>query len=528
MKIIIYSILFLALSLCSFAQFDLINVKKYNAYTSCFDGRINDNDYLGQSISPIGDLNDDGNPDFVVSAHVHDAFGQLDGFSGGVFILFMDENQDIISMQPINEVEGGFDAEIIEWSLFGFSVEGIGDIDQDGVEDIAIGAPKDDIEDNYWYEEGTGTIWITFLNTDGTVKAYQKLRSCQPAFMNDSLIDNSRMGECIENLGDRDGDGVNDIAVGTIGGCNPHLEDTVYSGGFHILYLNTDGTVKENKRYDYIAEEEGEYFGASIADMGDLNGDGFNDLAVGAYGNNNNPDDSNYGAIYVLFMNENDSVIQYNVIDSNTPGMEDLNENDWLGYNIANIGDINGDCINDLAAGVYKSDLSGSNQGGLFIMTLNSEGNPETVQLYNGNNELLSPTMKDDDRFGRGLCNAGDLDGNGSVDLFVGASWDDDFEQNAGAFYCMYFDGASSCQQNIKPNKDEKILFYPNPTNSILNFTNYESISKIKIYNQLGELILSKNIKDDYINVSSLKNGLYILEIGHSNGQFSKSKFLKR
>ena len=172
-----------------------------------------------------------------------------------------------------------------------------GDLDGDGVADLAVGAMNDD-------DGGLdrGAVWILLLNSDGTVKSHQKISSTQGLFAG-ILDDEDHFARTVAAMGDLDGDGVTDIAAGTTYD-DDGFRDT---GAVWVLYLHSDGTVKD---YDKISATQGGFtghldpydrFGASAACIGDLDNDGFLDMVVGA----RNDDDGgvNRGAVWIMELN---------------------------------------------------------------------------------------------------------------------------------------------------------------------------------------------------------------------------------
>ncbi len=144
----------------------------------------------------------------------------------------------VLSHQKISDTEGGFTGELDAFDLFGRSVASLGDLDGDGVGDLAVGATNDDDGGN-----GRGAVWILFLNTDGTVKSHQKISDTEGNFA-DKLNDGDFFGDSATSLGDLDGDGVGDLAVGAHGD-----EDGGFNhGAVWVLFLNTDGTVKSHQK----------------------------------------------------------------------------------------------------------------------------------------------------------------------------------------------------------------------------------------------------------------------------------------
>ena len=182
--------------------------------------------------------------------------------------------------QKISDTEGGFSGVLDDSDGFGWSVAALGDLDGDGVGDLAVGSA--------WDDDGgadRGAVWVLFLNTDGTVKAHQKISDTEGGFTG-VLDDGDRFGRSVAALGDLDGDGVGDLAVGAYG----DDDGGANRGAVWVLFLDTDGTVKAHQK---ISDTEGgftgvlddaDYFGWSVAALGDLDGDGVADLAVGATG----------------------------------------------------------------------------------------------------------------------------------------------------------------------------------------------------------------------------------------------------
>ncbi len=120
---------------------------------------------------------------------------------------------------------------------FGFSTAAIGDLDGDGVEDLAVGARNDDTN-------GTdrGAVYVLLMNSDGTIKSNQKIADNTGGF-SVTLTDSDGFGNSVAPVGDLDNDGVEDLAVGA------RFDDTggTDRGAMYVLLMNSNGTVKSNQ-----------------------------------------------------------------------------------------------------------------------------------------------------------------------------------------------------------------------------------------------------------------------------------------
>ena len=336
-----------------------------------------------------------------------------------------------------NNTTNGPDININE--RFGISVANIGDLNGDGITDIAAGT---------WLG-GTnvqGSIHILLLNNDGTVSNSIEINNNTvngPAVSGLDLF-----GASIANIGDLNNDGVLDIAVGAPGDDGGDYN----KGAIYVMFMNRDGTVSDTIKIndnstngpDLITFD---YFGRSIANIGDLNGDGISDIAVGA------PIDMagvhSYGAIHILLMNNNGTVSRTIEINENTANGPDLNIGERFGISVANIGDLNGDGTSDIAVGAPFDDTAGSNSGTIHIMFMNSNGTvSRTIEI--NNNTTNGPNLSAGDFFGSSIANIGDLNNDGISDIAVGAtSVDGASGTGLGAIYVMLLNSNGTVSRTI-------------------------------------------------------------------------------
>jgi len=384
-------------------------------------------DNFGTSIANLGDLDGDGVQDIVVGAPLDDDGG---GFNGAVWILFLNESGGVKSEYKINESRFGNGDELGS-DFFGISVANIGDLDGDGVQDIAVG--ENDNDDG---GDRNGAVWILFLNTSGGVKSEYKINESR--FGNGNELNGSAFGGSVASIGDLDGDGVQDIAVGE----ELNDEGGNNNGALWILFLNTSGGVKSEykineSRFGNGNELSGDFFGTSVANLGDLNGDGVQDIVVGALSNSDGG--ASNGAVWILFLNTSGGVSsEYKINVSRFGNGSELN-GDVFGNSVANLGDLNNDGIQDIAVGGRGNDDGGDNNGAVWILFLNKSGGVKSEYKINssrfGNGSELSG-----DQFSQGIASLGDLNNDGIQDIVVGEYLNDDGGDNNGAIWILFLD----------------------------------------------------------------------------------------
>jgi hypothetical protein len=195
----------------------------------------------------------------------NDNFGQSNSSGGNTDIRVRVGDE-----QKISESSDGFNGKLSNGDQFGSAVADIGDLEGDGVRDLAVGAPFDDVDGN-----DRGAVWVLFMDDNGRVDQEQKISSNSGGFGGD-LDDDDLFGSAVASIGDLNGDGAFDMAVGAPGNDDGGTD----RGGVWILFLNADGRVRDQQK---IADGAGGFdgnladddrFGSAIADIGDVNGDG--------------------------------------------------------------------------------------------------------------------------------------------------------------------------------------------------------------------------------------------------------------
>jgi len=335
----------------------------------------------------------------------------------------------VLAFHKISALAGGFTGVLGEADRFGTSVASLGDLDGNGVGDLAVGAGFDD-------DGGTdaGAVWILFLNAEGTVASHQKISATTGSFAG-APADGSRFGASVAPLGDVDGDQVVDLAVGAPG-----------ARRVWILFLNQDGTVKSHRFVD--GGTPGTTFGRSVASIGDLDGDGIRELVVGDDSQGEGPQGLNTGAVHLFFLDATATVRATREIELGEPGTGDR-----FGWSVAALGDLDRDGVEDLAIGASRDHDGGAGVGAVWILFLNPDGSVRAHQKISATSGGFGGDLDLQDRFGSSLASLGDLDGDGVVDLAVGAARADDGGQDLGTVWLLSLsrDGTVRSQRRIGP-----------------------------------------------------------------------------
>ncbi len=500
------------------------------------------------------------------------------------------QNYDVALYEKIGYEIGGFGDGLDNEDWFGYSVEGIGDINGDGINDVAISAIKDD--DGGFNH---GAVYILFLNLEGSVDSYQKISDTEGGF--DGQLDEwDIFGTSLSYLGDMNNDGLIELGVGA----EYDGDGGYWHGAAWILSLNPDGTVNS---YAKISDTEGGFtaplddedvFGTDIETIGDLDGDGFQDIAVSA---RRDPDGgSDRGAVYILFLNADFTVKNYQKISDTQGGLNGvLEEGDYFGGSVANIGDINGDGVIDLAVGAYRDDDGGSNRGAVYILFMNTDGTVNNLQKISDIIGNFDTEFNDEMFFGKSIDLMGDLNGDELIEIVVGArGYQNDGAINFGAFYILNLniDGTVSSYvkyteglQHFEGNIDEgdsfgfsvsnigrlterhclavgafsdneggfqkgsawilqlgeilsiedldgfsnKSFLYPNPSKKSFSINEVDGISKIQIFDINGRMVVGfDNLEVNLFDVSYLPVGDYVVRISLENENSRNFKLIKQ
>ena len=248
---------------------------------------------VAQGLSAIGDINSDGRIDLVACDPGSDLGGNN---RGAINILFLDDASQVITNNTvtISSVDGGFGTGLENDDQFGGrEVAMLGDIDNDGTLEMAVGA--------FMSDGGKGAIWMLSLNsTTFNVESKLKITEGLNGFTdmltlgtNPNGTQGASFGHALCKVGDLNGDGIPDLMTGA----NQQNE-----GWGYILYLNEDKTVKTFTRINNMEGGFGftltaeDRFSRSISFLGDLRGDGTIAVNYGA-----GAGAGSAGALYVLF-----------------------------------------------------------------------------------------------------------------------------------------------------------------------------------------------------------------------------------
>jgi hypothetical protein len=322
----------------------------------------NSNDGFGRALCLLGDLDDDGVQDFAIGAP-DDSSSK---FEAGSVNIFSGATGTLLRSIPGRRAT----------SHFGWSVANAGDVDADGVQDLVVGAPYDSL-----IADSAGIAYVYSGANGALLHQFQGQASYRYA------------GWSVAGPGDLNGDGHDDVLVGEPGPFGANVLQAKVK-----LYSGKDGSLIGL----WQGQNPADGFGRRIAAAGDVNQDGVPDISISARDATSGAGHPNAGAVFV-YSGADGSQIHH---------LEGNYEKEGFGYSLANAGDLDADGSDDLLIGSFSSSPLPNHWNGAARVYSGSTG--ALIHHWIGERKF--------DEFGIAVSAAGDMNQDGILDIAVGAS----------------------------------------------------------------------------------------------------------
>jgi len=282
------------------------------------------------------DLNGDGQNDLIVTAPSSpNSIGQIHIYNGPFNIEALPENTNS-SLYWSEDPDVGRSVELIDWN-------------NDNMMDIMVG-------NNRFDENGTdsGAVKIHLSSTESGLFDLDSALTLHGENTTDLF------GTTIRNLGDLNNDGFDDMAISSLRATSS--SGTYHAGRVYVFMSPLTGVTSiEDRTHIFEGTSEFEYLGQAIERIGDIDGDGIEDISISADGIDKK------GSVYIVSGNTDDWCTTCSINDVAMSTLVGEEENDGFGRNFLPLGDINQDGFDDFAVGTKSANVGALDTGAVYI-----------------------------------------------------------------------------------------------------------------------------------------------------------------
>ncbi len=337
----------------------------------------------------------------------------------------------------------------------GYSVADAGDVNGDGYHDLIIGAPGVQIGNT---ANTNGAAYIVFGKASGFSPTIDlgSLNGTNGFKISNDSITNGMLGSSVAGAGDVNGDGFDDVVVGVPkaninGNSNCGISYIIFGSNTSTAEVKTN-SINGANGFALFGSAVGQLLGSSVSGAGDINGDGYADVLIGAPGVDvvkpGNVTVESAGAAYVLYghsgnFNPFNSEALLGSPNGGASGfrLEGQNAFDDVGGSVSSAGDFNGDGFADFIVGSINSDAPGAVSAGRAYIVYGHAAafsSPVALSSITGSAGVQVAGISAADHFANSVHGAGDINGDGFSDIIVGDSLRDQNGVNSGESYVVY------------------------------------------------------------------------------------------
>ena len=438
---------------------DLVDLSRLNGSNGFILTGVDTLDRSGSSVSSAGDVNGDGYDDLIIGA-----YGAGFGGGGETYVVYGGASapgtNGELDLSTLDGTNGFTLIGIDRLDRSGFSVSSAGDVNGDGYDDLIIGAPYADSNEFFRFFSGETYLVYGGASAPGRrgVLDLSDLDGTN-GYTLTGIDVGDRSGGSVSSAGDVNGDGYDDLIIGTR---NADPNGELGAGETYLVYggasaPGTEGVLDLSdldgtNGFTLTGIDGRDRSGSSVSSAGDVNGDGYDDLIIGAPNADPNGD-SDVGETYIVYGGASapgtDGVLDLSDLDG-TNGfiLNGIDAGDRSGFSVSSAGDVNGDGYDDLIIGARFADPNGGDSGETYIVYggASAPGTDGVLDLstLDGTNGFTLTGIDAGDESGFSVSSAGDVNGDGYDDLIIGANEaSPNGDSEAGETYVIY-GGASA------------------------------------------------------------------------------------